>query len=698
MLIQGRHDVVLRGCGWQTRIASPALNPEAEPTAGGPAAPASASTFTAVITIAESEHVQLLSFAVEAAPAEVGVLIDGTGTLTPVTMPIPALAGHGTDVTAMILETPKTLDVTVQDLVITASTLPGILAHSVALLQIERNRVAMENVGSSWPAVWVSGKELRVVRNWLGIHDAVNREWLPFTVTQDLAPTAGTDAASAVAVLPLHPGGLQIAGPSVDVFVLENEIDRAGRNGITLGSVTLIDDEGDPTGEVTGVTLTVPGLCDTPVTVAIPGKPAGGGDDGRTVIASGELRDVQICRNRIRQTGLSGIGPVGFFDPSDAEELINITNLTIAANTISSTLLGTLGVLPAGLSMAGYGAIGLPDVEHLIIRDNTITDFARHPGDAGCGIFVLHGQMVEISRNHVLESRDWTETPDQSPAGGLRGGIVLGLVTPPPAGTSPSGSDPSGAALRPVYLPHLPALRLAENSVRVTLGNALFAAGYGPFSIVNNHLATGGTVKTEGPSLAETVIIVNLSTAIELQGIGAKVLARIRGLHRRGAARRGECQPVLRRRDLHEQHVPARGALERAALCGLSGNLCARRSRLREQHLLARRPAGNGNGGRAAVRRSPAGHEQSLPGGRGFPRSRLRVHAGPAQYHVAEHLDVLSVRKRRAAAGDRQQQSDAGSRASLFGGREAVEPELHDVKVGAFTWPSTSIPRTCARS
>lgn len=521
VLIQGRHDVVLRGCGWQTRIASPALN-QAAPAGDAAPAPASASTFTAVITIAASEHVQLLSFAVEAAPAEVGVLIDGTGTLTPVTIPIPVPAGGGTDVLAMILPTPKTLDVTVEDLVITASTLPAILAHSVALLQIERNRVAMENVGSSWPAVWVSGKELRVVRNWLGIHDAVNPEWLPFTVTQDLAPTAGTGPASAVAVLPLHPGGLQIAGPSVDVFVLENEIDRAGRNGITLGSVTLVDKDGEPSGELTGTTVTGPGPCDTTVTVTIPGTPAGDGDDGRTVIASGELRDVQICRNRIRQTGLSGIGPVGFFDSSETTELISIKNLTIAENTLSSTLLGTLEALPAGLSMAAYGAICLPDVEHLIIRDNTITDFAQHPGDAGCGIFVLHGQMVEISRNHVLESRDWAETQEQSPSNGVRGGIVLGLVTTPLAGTAASVSDTTGAALPPVYLPQLQALRLMENSVRVTLGNALFAAGYGPFSIVNNHLATGGTVKAAGPSLAETVIILNLSPAIEVQGIGGK--------------------------------------------------------------------------------------------------------------------------------------------------------------------------------
>jgi hypothetical protein len=534
VLIQGRRDVVVRGCGWQTRIASPALKPATGPAADTPAAPASSSTFTAVITITESEHVQLLSFAVEAAPAEVGVLIDGIGTLTPDMIPVPEDGNvpipkavkkplkpvkEPKKLKAMILQAEKTLDVTVEDLVITASTLPAILAYNVALLQIEGNRVAMENVKSAWPAVWVSGEELRVVRNWLGIQDKeVNRQWLPATVTQDLAVTT-------FPTVLCHPGGLQIAGPSVDVFVLENEIDRAARNGITLGSVTLIVDEsGDPTGGLTGVTVTVPGECDSTVTVVVDGTPPGGDEDGRTVIASGELRDVQICRNRIRQTGMAGIGPVGFFDPSVTQEVISVENLTIAENTITSTLTGTLETLPAGLSSTGYGAICLPDVSHLIVRDNTITDFGQHPGDAGCGIYVLHGELVEISRNQVRESRDWTATLDKPPTGGVRGGIVLGLVTPPTFESSGAvAADTNLAAIPTVYLPHLPALRLAENTVRVALGNALFAAGFGPFSIVNNHFATGGTVRTKEPaSLAETVAIVNLSPPIELQGLPAK--------------------------------------------------------------------------------------------------------------------------------------------------------------------------------
>ena len=75
----------------------------------------------------------------------------------------------------------------------------------------------------------------------------------------------------------------------------------------------------------------------------------------------------------------------------------------------SRSLLLPLLPLEQGTSVIGYGAICLPDVQNAVIRDNSITDFGEQPGDDVCGIFILHGEMVEISRNHVLETRDWSE-------------------------------------------------------------------------------------------------------------------------------------------------------------------------------------------------------------------------------------------------------------------------------------------------
>jgi len=539
VFIEGRRDVVLRGCGWQTRIASPLLKPAPPPSAPAAAAPVNATTtssaaltppYAAVITVSSSQHVQLISFAVEAAKDEVGILLDGIGKLSAV--PQSGTSDRNAIAAAIVIQPPGVIDTTIDDLVITASTLPAILAYRVTLLQIEKNRIAMQNVRSMWPAVWVSGTEMRIVHNWLGMQNMTasrlkgavpDSEWLPVTVTGDLqadAKTGGANLSSTGGNVPVHPGGIQVAGPSRDVFVVENEIDQAGRNGITLGSLSILDAKGNDTGQTPGVLIVEEGPCDTTVTLQVPGTTPG--QPGGRVVASGKLLNIQINRNRIRNCGLCGIGPVGFFNLVQMLEVISIENLIISSNTVSSTVLRPLAALDQRASIFGYAAICIPDVENLILRDNSITDFGPQPGAQVCGIFILNGQMVEISRNHVLETRDWnlTSSGDAQSGSGLRGGIAVLLATPPTFATSASlyaNLDVATAEFTPpVYEPGLPALRIEHNVVRVPLGEALAVVGFGPFSIVNNQLGCGGAVKAAGRSLAETVLILNLGTALEV--------------------------------------------------------------------------------------------------------------------------------------------------------------------------------------
>ena len=233
-----------------------------------------------------SQHVKLLSFAVEAAKDEVGILLDGTGKLsaTPPSNPTKLnVRAAAVDIDRRVI------DVTIEDLIITASTRPGLLAASVALLQVDSNRIAMANVRSKWPAVWISGIEMRLVHNWVGVQSSVaDREWLPVSVQTDLAADSKSTSATfttAPGAVSLNPGGIQIAGPSSDVFVLENEIENSGRNAITLGSVLILDNQGNDTG-LNGVTITIPGPCDTSVTIEIPGTP--GGQGGGSVVAGGK--------------------------------------------------------------------------------------------------------------------------------------------------------------------------------------------------------------------------------------------------------------------------------------------------------------------------------------------------------------------------------------------------------------------------
>jgi hypothetical protein len=546
--IINRRDIVIHGCGWQTRVASPSLAPIIIGLAphDGAAASGAINPIAAVITIIGSQHIELRAFAVEAADDEAGILVDGIGTSL---APDPTIQRERAAVSLR-----ATIDVTIEDMVLTAATLPAILAQRVELLRIDRNRVAMKNILSTWPAIYTSGKEIHIDGNWVGIQSIANDlEWLPITVTTDIsasavaappapaATAAPVPSPSATAVLggiefidastlglsvvniAIHPGGIQIGGPSTDVYVLENEIEGGSRNGITLGSFDVLDANGDSTGIWTGVTVS--GEGEDCCTGTLQPPPVNPGSNGGTIVASGILNNIQIHRNRIRNMGLCGIGPVGFFNLLETLEVITILGLNISQNEISRTVLRSPAAIDQSKSsIFGYGAISVPDVLSLTICDNAVTIFGPQPGVGACGIFVLHGEMLEISRNQILETRDWNNTSavEQDASTGAHGGIVILLATPPtfgqPIDPSQWSSDPLQAnpITAPVYEPGLPALRIEHNVVRVPLGYALEIIGLGPFTIANNQFTSGGMVRTTAArALAQTVLIANLGTPID---------------------------------------------------------------------------------------------------------------------------------------------------------------------------------------
>ena len=518
IVIKNAADIVVHGCGWQTRIASASLG-------GGASAapsPVGVSGMNAVITVVGSSHIELRSFAVEAATAEVGVLLDQ----------VPAGS-----VKERYLDLGDT-DITLNDLVITASSRPAILALGARLLKITGNRLAAENVRSLWPTVWISGDEIHIEHNWVGLQGAAMAgAWLPASVGDDLTAPASpsSQAASAageeavVTQLPLAPGGIQIAGPSRDVYVIENEVEGGRRNGITLGSLVVLDAKGTVTGALVGVLPVEEDPCSTTGTLQPPSTGPGGG----TFAAGGLLVNIQIERNRIRDMGLCGIGPVGFFDLAQTLEVISIENLTITGNEISDTLLSAVAAAERTGSLFGYGAICVPDVANLVVRDNTVTNFGQTPAAAVCGIFVLHAEMAEISRNSVRQaSGTWTPGRAVAPPSGVRAGVLLLAVTPP--NLAVAGSDAiwgtlatarSSVLAAPVYQPGLPAVRVEHNTVQVAVGEALEIIGLGPFSVVNNSLSSGGTISMRAPAPALTVLILDLA-----QALGSKEFTLFSGL------------------------------------------------------------------------------------------------------------------------------------------------------------------------
>jgi hypothetical protein len=594
VLLHEKKFVVIHGCGWQTHIYSAASNPDAgaqsagglTDSTGGTDGVSTQSGFPAVITVVACRHVELNSFCVHAAEDEVGILLDRS--LDTTTAPPPGQSGFSEGVTKLVRGKGDT-DVSLQDLVITATNLPAILAESIQQLKIIDNRILMSDVESIWGAVYLNGDDMLFKNNQVGLTNSDfsrigvigNRQELnpPEATAQKVATTkkkfvavkdvkVGLDvnlpvetegsSATGTRTPPRASGGVHIAGPSKHVFVVENEIQDGSRNGITLGNFILLDQYGNDTGKVTGLLWEVESTCSTGGTFTIPGSTTSTGSTS-TIFktgAGGVIKNVHIDRNLIRNMGMCGIGPVGFFDLNTSLEVIGIQNLSITANVISNTMQRSMEAFNTSASIFGYGAISLPDVEGLTIRDNIITNFGVTPGAEVCGIFVLHGELIEISRNQIRETRDFHRAEEPlSFYKGVRGGIILALATPTVldgAGDSNAWDssykllytdiDQSGDYLeRPsnfVYAPGLPALRVQENTVRVAVGLALDVKGYGPFSIADNQFSSGGPLPvSSGDIRAEDlkayenkgnrdfvdpllVKILNLGLALEISRMG----------------------------------------------------------------------------------------------------------------------------------------------------------------------------------
>jgi hypothetical protein len=199
----------------------------------------------------------------------------------------------------------------------------------------------------------------------------------------------------------------------------------------------------------------------------------------------------------------------------------------------------------------GYGGICLPDVTGTYILDNMILNTGASLADPVCGIFVLHGALVEISRNQIQDTRDWS-TADANSLTGFRAGIALVMVTPY---DSPEAADTqlslnTGAYLyykRPtLYEYDAPALCILDNLVDIPIGLALSVAGLGGFSIRGNQFSTGG-IQGDLLTLGRSIVVFNFGTMLELPtpvSTAAEFLALIEELNT-GASLSQAVQAVL---------------------------------------------------------------------------------------------------------------------------------------------------------
>jgi hypothetical protein len=473
--LENKQNITIKGCGNRSRVISP-------PGPGGADA-------SPVFHIEESQNIKILSLSIEAHDTGVGVLLEGR----------PREVIFIEDAGDL-----PVLDITLENLTIHAATRSAIEAQVAYNVTIRRCRIEMKDVATGWAAVYFIGEDSLIEENEIVVADE-DRRLQGFDIINPLDPAF---------IMPAHAslGGVHLGGGCERIRVVNNIIARGISNGITLGSLLVITtsteepvhpppppevDECDPCSDGTNTTT----------------NPE---DPTRSVVSAGDLYQIVIEGNRIFNMGLSGISVVGFFPLGQIDEFISVHQLLIQNNDIRRCLNRPLAnIAQSMLNAQGYGGITLADVDDLVIRDNFIIDNGPDFREPICGIFVLHGEGIEISRNHILNNGAKptdSDEPASSIKRGARGGIYIVFAVAPtvliklPLGNNQEAPVQSG----------FPALKVDENIVSVPVGQALAVIAVGPVSVLGNQLTSRGmTSKSASTFIASTVFILNLGISNE---------------------------------------------------------------------------------------------------------------------------------------------------------------------------------------
>lgn len=474
--VERKANVTIKGCGVRSRIVA------AEPEGGSDALPA--------IHVLDSEHIRVESLAIEAHDKGVGVLLEGP-------TPDELIGNEGKRLPLR--------EITLKGLHLFAATRSGVEAHVGQFITIRECRVEMRDEPTLWPGIFFVGEDSLIEDN-------------EILVIPKREEVGGTLAAPAGIIFNAQAGrgGLQLGATCERVRVIDNLIEDGIGNGITLGSLQIINSDG------TVIVDYVPAPTDGTDNPCLPCDdgdtsvpPPSEMDDKTTIIAGGALYDILIEHNRIYRMGLNGISSVGFFNLAEMNELISVERLIIVGNEIRGCLRRPVAeISPAMINRIGYGGITLADVDYLVVRDNFIEDNSPDPRSPVCGIFVLHGEGIEISRNRINGNGARAFRLDdaaQSARPGKRGGINIVY------GLAPTVALEFKEQQWPVQ-EGAPAVKVHENIVSAPLGQALVMSALGPVSVVGNQFTSRGVVAGLGSTgfLAATVLIRNLGLSNEL--------------------------------------------------------------------------------------------------------------------------------------------------------------------------------------
>ena len=498
--IVDRQNITISGCGERTRIMSRAA---VEENSSAP-----------VIWIVDSLNIRIESLALIADESGNGVLVQGN-------VPI------YDDTIHLEVVTPRTKKPTrkiwLAHLAITAALRSAIEVHDTDQVTICDCTIRMTDLNGARPGIFFQGESALIKRNTiaLAIKAREHRN----------GSDSGREPSSAGAFALFRPegverasygvSGIQLGGGSRLVRVLDNLIAEVTGQGITLGSLEEAGDENTPPVIIVGWPTDPADPCDRCAEPSTHIKVRFSDPHGRQkqLRSPDPLEQIYLERNRIWQTGLDGIGVIGFFDLQEIDEIVSVRGLTICGNEI----LGCLRRAPANIESAmasrmGYGGIALADVTELVIHDNVIEYTGLTHAQPVCGVFLVHGDGIDISRNRILNNGGQRS---EKPSGPL-GGVYIAMATAPVAVMGVPAEYYLGAGVffgqNPIAeATGFPAVKVHDNIIGTPLGRALTIWALGPVSIVGNQLTSSGVVAQEKPTLFSpaTVFIFDLGRSNE---------------------------------------------------------------------------------------------------------------------------------------------------------------------------------------
>ena len=378
--------------------------------------------------------------------------------------------------------------ISITNLLINSAMKSAIVSSDALGLEIRKNRIHMADVATPEQALFIVADDVLIEHNRIEV-----------TPDDDIVPGQFIYAGR---------GGIQIGGGCEDVRIIDNRIKGGSGNGITLGALQEITVQGEGGGQI-GWVIFEDNPCDpySSGTIYFP-EP----EDGTRYVSAGDLYGIRIERNQVEYMGLNGISVVTFFDLESADEFISIDELDIIGNQIQYCLTRDLQATPDNMrNSMGYGAISLADVDNLKIYDNKLENNGPNHLLPICGIYLLTGEGVDISRNLIINNGAKTDESAENALLGARGGVFIQYVTSPKiAVTSLREMSPRQNGVT--------ALNMQGNIIAQPLGRALSATALGPVSIQDNQLTSQGFVpQLSAPSnWATTVFIFNLGVSNEL--------------------------------------------------------------------------------------------------------------------------------------------------------------------------------------